>query len=150
MTGEEGEKDPSKLIYDLPECFMMTWEKLMGMISTTAYDIWSEVATETLNYPISTYGGDTLNPNQTTQHPQMGGDTSNPKRTIKHPQMGGDTSNPKEKSKHLQMGGDTSNPKTLIPMIQPKLPTSQGEEGRHFKPPHLETNNPVEALNRST
>ena len=32
-------------------------------------------------------------------------------------------------------------------MIQSKLPTSQG--GRHFKPPHLETDNPVEALNRS-
>ena len=26
MTKEEGEKDPSVLIYDLPECFMMTWE----------------------------------------------------------------------------------------------------------------------------
>ena len=46
------------------------------------------------------------------------------------------------------MGGDTSNPETLIPMIQPKLPTSQGE--RHFKPPHLETDNPMEALNKST
>ena len=66
MTGEEGEKDPFKLIYDLPECFMMTWEKFMGMISTAVYDIWNEVATETPNYPISTYGGDTLNHNQTT------------------------------------------------------------------------------------
>ena len=66
MTGEEGEKDPFKLIYDLPECFMMTWEKFMGMISTAMYDIWNEVATETPNYPISTYGGDTLNHNQTT------------------------------------------------------------------------------------
>ena len=26
MTKEEGEKDSSVLIYDLPECFMMTWE----------------------------------------------------------------------------------------------------------------------------
>ena len=77
MTGEEGEKDPSKLIYDLPECFMMTWEKLMGMISTAGYDIWSEVATETPNYLISIYRGDTLNPNQITQHPHMGGDISN-------------------------------------------------------------------------
>ena len=33
-------------------------------------------------------------------------------------------------------------------MIQSKLPTSQG--GRHFKPPHLKTDNLVEALNRST
>ena len=54
---EEGEKDPSELIYDLLECFMMTWEELMGMTSIAGYDIWSEDATETLNYPTSTYGG---------------------------------------------------------------------------------------------
>ena len=29
MTEEEGEEDPSELICDLPECFMMTWEELM-------------------------------------------------------------------------------------------------------------------------
>jgi len=70
------------------------------------------------------------------------------KKTTKHPQMGEDTSNPKKIAKHLQMGGNTLNPETLILMTQLKLPTSQG--GRHFKPPHLETDNPVEALNRST
>ena len=57
MTEEEGENDSSKLIYDLPECFMMTWEELMGMTSTVGYDIWSEELTETTNYPISTNGG---------------------------------------------------------------------------------------------
>ena len=86
-------------------------------------------------------GGDTSNP-------QMGGDTSNPNQTTQHPQMGGDTSYPKKMAKHPQMGGNTSNPKTLTPMIQLKLPTSQG--GRHFKPSYLETDNPVKALNRST
>ena len=39
MSKEEGEKDPSELIYDLPECFMMTWEELMGMTSAAGYDI---------------------------------------------------------------------------------------------------------------
>ncbi|KAL0010965.1 hypothetical protein SO802_006073 [Lithocarpus litseifolius] len=34
MTGEETEGDLSKLIYDLPEYFMMTWKELMGMTST--------------------------------------------------------------------------------------------------------------------
>ena len=34
MTEEESEEDQFELIYDLPECFMMTWEKLMGMTST--------------------------------------------------------------------------------------------------------------------
>ena len=57
MIEEEGENDPFELIYDLSECFMMTWEKLMGMTSTAGYDIWSEDVTETLNYPTSTNGG---------------------------------------------------------------------------------------------
>ena len=33
MTKEESKEDPSELIYDLLECFMMTWEELMGMAS---------------------------------------------------------------------------------------------------------------------
>ena len=36
---------------------MMTWEKLMGIMSTAGYDIWSEELTETTNYPISINGG---------------------------------------------------------------------------------------------
>ena len=27
---EEGEEDPSNLIYDFPECFMLTWERVNG------------------------------------------------------------------------------------------------------------------------
>ena len=57
MFEEEGEKDPSKLIDDLPECFMVTWEELMGMMSAVGYDIRSEDTLEIPNYPISTYGG---------------------------------------------------------------------------------------------
>ena len=57
MTEEESEEDLSELIYDLPECFMMTWEELMGMMSTTGYDIWSEDVIKTINYPTSTNGG---------------------------------------------------------------------------------------------
>ena len=57
MLEEETKGDPPKLIYDLPECFMMTWEELMGMTSTVGYDIWSEDVTETTNYPTSTNGG---------------------------------------------------------------------------------------------
>ena len=34
MTKEESEENLSELIYDLLECFMMTWEELMGMMST--------------------------------------------------------------------------------------------------------------------
>lgn len=44
--------------------------------------------------------------------------------------------------------GDTLNPKIPILMIEQKLPISQG--GRHFKPPNLEIDNLVEALNKST
>ena len=39
MSEEEKEEDPSKLIYDLSECFMMTREELMGMTSAARYDI---------------------------------------------------------------------------------------------------------------
>ena len=77
MTEEESEEDPSELIYDLLECFMMTWEELIGMASIAWYDIWSE---------------DVKKP-QITQHPQMGGDTSNPNQMTRHPHMGEDTSN---------------------------------------------------------
>ena len=79
ISEEEGEEDLFELIYDLPKCFMMTWEELMGMMSTAGYDIWSEDTAEILNYPISTYRGRHLNPNKITQHPHMGGDTSNPR-----------------------------------------------------------------------
>ena len=58
MIEEENKKDPSDLIYDLPECFMMTWEELMDRTSTTTigYDIWNEIP-EPENYPTSTNGG---------------------------------------------------------------------------------------------
>ena len=92
--------------------------------------------------------GDTSNPNQIIQYPQTGGDISNPNQIIKHLHTGRDTSNPNQVTRHPQMGGDTSNPKIPILINQQKFPTSQG--GRHFKPPHLETDNPVEALNKST
>ena len=57
MTEEESKEDPSELIYDLPECFMMTWEELMGMTFATGYGIWSEDVPKTKNYPTSTNGG---------------------------------------------------------------------------------------------
>ena len=68
MTKEESKKDPYELIYDLPKCFMMTWEELMGRTFTTGYDIWSEDVLETKNSLTSINGGrgDTSNPNQIT------------------------------------------------------------------------------------
>ena len=59
---------PVCTIYDLPKCFMMTWEELMDRTSTTTvrYDIWNEKVLETKNYSTSTKGGDISNPNQTT------------------------------------------------------------------------------------
>ena len=57
MTEEESKEDLFELIYDLPRCFMMTQEELMGMTSVVGYDIWSEDVTETTNYPTPTNGG---------------------------------------------------------------------------------------------
>ena len=44
MTEEKSKEDPSNLIYDLPECFMMTWEEIMDktFTTTTGYDLWNE------------------------------------------------------------------------------------------------------------
>ena len=52
MTEEESKEDPSELIYDLPECFMMTWEELINRTSTTTiqYDIWNEETPELENF----------------------------------------------------------------------------------------------------
>ena len=43
MIEEDNKEDPSDLIYDLPECFMMTWEELMDrtFATVTGYDIWN-------------------------------------------------------------------------------------------------------------
>ena len=35
-------------------------------------------------------------------------------------------------------------------MTQQKLPTSRGGGGEHFKPLHLEIENPIKALNKAT
>ena len=44
MTKEESKVDPSEMIYDLPQYFMMTWEELMDktFTTTTGYDLWNE------------------------------------------------------------------------------------------------------------
>jgi len=69
MIEEESKKDPSKLIYDLLECFMMTWEELMGMTSTVGYDIWSEEVAETTNYSTSINRGRHFKPQSNCQAP---------------------------------------------------------------------------------
>ena len=83
MTKEENKEDLSHLIYDLPECFMMTWEELMNRTSTTTigYDIWNEIL-ELANHQISTNGGRHFKPQVNSQHSQMGEETSNPKTLI--------------------------------------------------------------------
>ena len=78
MSEEEGEEDPFELIFDLPKCFMMTWEELMGMSSATGYDIWSEDATEIPNYPTSIYGGRHFKSQSNDPTSMYEGDTSNP------------------------------------------------------------------------
>ena len=117
MTKEESEKDPSELVCDLLECFMMTWEELMGTTSTTRYDIWSENVTKTLNYPTSTNGGKHFKPQASYQMPIYEGRHFEPQ------------------SNYLKStyGGDTSNLKISIQMTQQKLPTSQ--EGETLQTP---------------
>ena len=70
---EEGEEDPSDLIYDIPECFMMMWEELMGITCTTGYDIWSEDNSKIPTYPTSTYEGRHFKPHSDNPTPIYGG-----------------------------------------------------------------------------
>ena len=65
---EENKEDPFDLIYDLPKCFMMTWEELMDRTSTTTtgYDIWNEVL-EPENYLIYTNEGRHFKPQENNQ-----------------------------------------------------------------------------------
>ena len=135
ISKEEGEEDLFELIYDQPKCFMMTWEKLMGMKSTAGYDIWSEDTIEIPNYLTSTYGVRHFKPHQMIQHPHIMGDTSNPDQMILHPYIGGDTSNPNQMTQHPHIGEDISNPKTLNQMTHQKLPTSH--EGGDTSNPYI-------------
>ena len=74
MIKEENKEDPSDLIYDLPECFMMTWEELMDRTSTTTtgYDIWNEVP-EPGDYQAPTNGERHFKPQINNRIPTNGG-----------------------------------------------------------------------------
>ena len=58
---EGNKEDLFDLFYDLPECYMITWEELMDRtsITTSGYDIWNEIP-EPENNQISTNGGETV------------------------------------------------------------------------------------------
>ena len=75
MIEEENKEDPSDLIYDLLECFMMTWEELMDKTSTTTIgcDIWNDEIPEPENYPTSTSGGRHFRAQENSQAPTNGG-----------------------------------------------------------------------------
>ena len=75
MTEEDHKEDPSDLIYDLPECFMITWEELMDRTSTTTigYDIWNEKVPETKNYLTSINAGRHFKPQLSYPTPISGG-----------------------------------------------------------------------------
>ena len=75
MIEEENKEDPSKLIYDLAECFMMTWKELMGRTSITEYDIWNEDVPEIENYLTPTNGGRHFKPQTNYPMSTNGGET---------------------------------------------------------------------------
>ena len=58
ITEKESTEDPFELIYDLPKCFMMTWEELMDRTSstTTRSYIWNEEIPEPKNNQTLTNG----------------------------------------------------------------------------------------------
>ena len=126
MIEEEGEKDRFELICDLPECFMMTREELMGMASTIGYDMWSENVTETPNYPTSTNGG---------RHFKLQSNYPTFTNRGRHFKPQASYQAPTYEGRHFEPQSNN-----LTPI----------DKGRHFKPPHLEIDNPIEVLNKST
>ena len=68
MTEEENKEDSSNLIYDLPKCFMMTWEDLMDRASTTItrYEKWNETP-KPKNNQTSTNKGRHFKPQENNQ-----------------------------------------------------------------------------------
>ena len=101
------EKDLSELIYDLPECFMMTWEELMGMTFAVGYDIWSEDVTETTNYPTSTNGGRHFKPQASYQTPTYGRRHFEPHLNNQAPTYKGRHFEPQSNDPTSTYGGET-------------------------------------------
>ena len=125
MTKEENKEDSYKLIYDLPECFMMACEELIDRTSTTivGYDIWNEIPKQE-NNQTSTNGGRHFKPQENSQAPTNGG------RHFK-PQVNGQT---------LTNGGRHFKPQATNPNDSTKI-AHITKGGRHLKSPYLETNN---------
>ena len=135
MTEEESEEDPSELIYDLPEYFMMTWEELMGMTSIAGYDIWSEDVRETTNYPTFTNGRRHFKPQSSYLTSKNGGRHFKPRVSYQTPAYGG---------RHFEP--QSNNP---IPISGGRHFKSQSNDststygGRHFKPQDIDLNDPT-------
>ena len=136
MTEEENKEDPSDLIYDLLECFMMTLEELKDRTfttTTTGYDIWNEVPKQE-NNQTSINGERHFKPQENNQtptneggrhfKPQENSQTSTNEGRHFKPQENNQTSknrgrhfkprdtDPHDSTKiaHIIKGGDTSNP----------------------------------------
>ena len=133
MIEKDNKEDPSDLICDLPECFMMTWEELMDRTSATVtgYDIWNKVPEQENNQT----------PRNRGRHfkPQENSQTSTNEGRHFKPQKNNQTLI--NRGRHFKSQDTDPHDSTKIAHIT---------RGRHFKPPHLETDNPVEALSRST
>ena len=129
--GEEEEKDPSNLIYDILECFMLTWEELMGISSTIGYDIWNRDNSEIPNYSTHTYGGIHFKPHSDDSITTYGG---------RHFKPHSNNPTPTYVGRHFKPQDSEQSDLSKIAHIT--------IEGIHFKPPHLEIDNPVEALNK--
>ena len=118
MTEEENKEDPSDLIYDLLECFMMTLEELMDRTfttTTTGYDIWNEAPEQDNQTCIS--GGRHFKPQDNSQTSINGGRHFKPQENNQTPTNVGRHFKPQDtdphdstKIAHIIKGGDTSNP----------------------------------------
>ena len=124
MTEEESIEDPSDLIYDLLECFMMTWEELIDRTSTTAtgYDMWNEEVPKPKNYQTPTNRRRHFKPQSSYQIP------TNKGRHFKS----------QENNQTLTNGG-----RHFEPQFSDSTSTNRG---RHFKPQDTDPNDPTKIV----
>uniref|UniRef100_A0A2N9HKR9 Uncharacterized protein n=1 Tax=Fagus sylvatica TaxID=28930 RepID=A0A2N9HKR9_FAGSY len=125
--------DPSLLIHKIPSCNMLSWDELMEDVpAKPKIDIWKDgKATKALNsnFSFTSY----LIPHKRQYKP--------------HPHSSPQTLRPKAQTQFTQPKAES--PNTFLNQTQnsPEI-THITRGGRHFKPPHLEADNPLEALSQ--
>ena len=114
---------------------MMTWEELMGMTSTTRYDIWNKDVLETKNYLTSTNGGRHFEPQSNNQASTYEGKYFEPQANNTTSINWGRHFEPQSNNQASTYGGRHCEPQSSNP--------ASINGGRQFKPQDTDPNDPT-------